>query len=125
MIEDIFYDCLCHMDIFEKEDFEKNVTYSRWCTGERPIPKEISRCNVSQYESVKVSEMDADTELVELFYKHCPSAKGYKDIVREIIQTVGCHTLTVCLSALSLTASGIEPKDLRAEYCLRGGCGNI
>ena len=41
MIEDIFYDCLCHMDIFEKEDFEKNVTYSRWCTGERPIPKEI------------------------------------------------------------------------------------
>ena len=41
MIEDIFYDCLCDMDIFEKEDFEKNVTYSRWCTGERPIPKEI------------------------------------------------------------------------------------
>ena len=41
MIEDIFYNCLCDMDIFEKEDFEKNVTYSRWCTGERPIPKEI------------------------------------------------------------------------------------
>lgn len=39
MIEDIFYDCLCHMDIFEKEDFEKilptadgvpeNVRYQR------------------------------------------------------------------------------------------------
>ena len=29
------------MDLFEKEDFEKNVTYSRWCTGERSIPKEI------------------------------------------------------------------------------------
>lgn len=41
MIEDIFYDCLYNMDLFEKEDFEKNVTYSRWCTGERPIPKEI------------------------------------------------------------------------------------
>lgn len=41
MVEDIFYDCLCNMNIFEKEDFEKNVTYSRWCTGERPIPKEI------------------------------------------------------------------------------------
>ena len=27
--------------IFEKDDFEKNVTYSRWCTGDRPIPKEI------------------------------------------------------------------------------------
>lgn len=39
--EDIFYDRLCNMEIFEKEDFEKNVTYSRWCTRERPIPKEI------------------------------------------------------------------------------------
>ena len=74
-----------------------------------------SRCNVSQYETVKVSEMDADTELAELFYKHCPSAKGSENIVREIIQTVGCHTLTVCLSALSLTASGIEPEELLAE----------
>lgn len=74
-----------------------------------------SRCNVSQYESVKVSEMDADTELVELFYRHCPSAKCSEDIVREIIQTVCCHTLTVCLSALSLTASGIEPEELLAE----------
>ena len=41
MIEDIFYDCLCNMDLFEKDDFEKNVTYSRWCSGDRPIPKEI------------------------------------------------------------------------------------
>lgn len=41
MIEDIFYDRLCNMEIFEKEDFEKNVTYSRWCTRERPIPKEM------------------------------------------------------------------------------------
>lgn len=74
-----------------------------------------SRCNVSQYESVRISEMDADTELAELFYKYCPSAKGSEDIVREIIQTAGCHTLTVCLSALSLTASGIEPEELLAE----------
>ena len=74
-----------------------------------------SRCNVSQYESVRISEMDTDTELAELFYKHCPSAKCSEDIVRKIIQTVGCHTLTVCLSALSLTASGIEPEELLAE----------
>lgn len=74
-----------------------------------------SRCNISQYETVKVSEMDTDTELVELFYKHCPSAKGSEDVVKDIIQTVGCHTLTVCLSALSLTASGMEPEELLAE----------
>ncbi len=74
-----------------------------------------SRCNISQYETIKISEMDADTELVELFYKHCPSAKDSEGVVKEIIQTVGCHTLTVCLSALSLTASGMEPKELLAE----------
>lgn len=74
-----------------------------------------SRCNISQYETIKISEMDADTELIELFYKHCPSAKSSHDVVKEIIQTVGCHTLTVCLSALSLTASGMEPEELLAE----------
>lgn len=74
-----------------------------------------SRCNISQYEKVKVSEMDADTELAELFYKHCPSAKGSEDVVKDIIQTMDCHTLTVCLSALSLTASGMEPGELLAE----------
>lgn len=74
-----------------------------------------SRCNISQYETIKISEMAADTELVELFYKHCPSAKSSEDVVKEIIQTVGCHTLTVCLSALSLTASGMEPEELLAE----------
>ena len=74
-----------------------------------------SRCNISQYETIKISEMDADTELIELFYKHCPSAKSSQDVVKEIIQTVGCHTLTVCLSALSLTASGMEPEELLQE----------
>ncbi len=74
-----------------------------------------SRCNISQYETIKVSEMDADTELTELFYKHCPSAKNSEDIVCEIIRTLGCHTLTVCLAALSLTASGMEPEELLAE----------
>ena len=59
--------------------------------------------------------MDAATELVELFYKHCPSAKDSEYVVKEIIQTVGCHTLTVCLYALSLTASGVEPEELLAE----------
>ena len=79
-----------------------------------------SRCNISQYETVKISEMDADTELVELFYTHCSSAKDSEDVVKEIIQTVGCHTLTVCLSALSLTASGMEPEELLAELITCG-----
>lgn len=74
-----------------------------------------SRCNISQYATIKVAEMDTDTELTELFYRHCPSSKSSEDVVKDIIQTVGCHTLTVCLSALSLTASGMEPEDLLSE----------
>lgn len=74
-----------------------------------------SRCNISQFETVNISEMDTDTELVKLFYKHCPSAKDSEDVVKKIIQTVGCHTLTICLSALSLTASGMEPEEMLAE----------
>ncbi len=74
-----------------------------------------SRCNISQYKTIKVTEMDTDTELTELFYRHCPSAKSSKDVVKDIIQTIGCHTLTVCLSALSLTASGMEPEELLSE----------
>lgn len=43
------------------------------------------------------------------------SSKNSEDVVKDIIQKVGCHTLTVCLSALSLTASGMEPEELLAE----------
>lgn len=74
-----------------------------------------SRCNISQYKTVKIAELDADTELTELFYKHCPSVKDSEYVVKEIIQTVGCHTLTVCLAALSLSASGMESEELLAE----------
>lgn len=48
-------------------------------------------------------------------YYPYPSSKDSEDVVKDIIQMVGCHTLTVCLSALSLTASGIEPEELLAE----------
>ena len=74
-----------------------------------------SRCNISQYGTVKIAGLDADTELTELFYKHCSSSKASEEVVKEIIQTVDCHMLTVCLSALSLTASGMELEELLAE----------
>ncbi len=65
-----------------------------------------SRCNISQYETVKISEMDADTELVEYTYG-----------------------LPVCIISDSQghgtgrTACRIE--NLWAEYYLRGRCGAV
>ena len=125
MSEDMLFDR--HMKLFKKLHSDSLIIIDNF----NVLPKEdtffkefiklnckilvTSRCNISQYETVKVSEMDADTELIELFYKHCPSAKSSEDVVKDIIQTVGCHTLTVCLSALSLIASGMEPEELLAE----------
>lgn len=56
-----------------------------------------------------------ENELTALFYKHCPSAKNEPEITYDIITELKGHTLTVCLAALSLSASGMEPEELLFE----------
>ncbi len=74
-----------------------------------------TRCRPTQYPIMKLKELDADTELMELFYRLCPSAKEDTLATKQIIQTVHSHTLTVVLSALSLSASGMEAEELLYE----------
>ena len=74
-----------------------------------------TRCSLSRYPMLVLKELDCDKELTELFYKLCPSAKDEDDVVRDIIKTVHSHTLTVVLSALSLSASGMEASELLRE----------
>lgn len=74
-----------------------------------------TRCTLSRYPMLVLKELDCDKELTELFYKLCPSAKDEADVVGNIIKTVHSHTLTVVLSALSLTASGMEAEELLRE----------
>ena len=74
-----------------------------------------TRCTLSRYPMLVLKELDCDKELTELFYKLCPSAKDEADVVWDIIKTVHSHTLTVVLSALSLTASGMEAEELLRE----------
>ena len=62
-----------------------------------------------------LKELDSEKELTELFFKLCPSAKEDTDVVKDIIKTVHSHTLTVVLSALSLSASGMEAEELLNE----------
>lgn len=71
-----------------------------------------SRCKLKNYDSIEIKELDKDKELKELFYKHCPSAKRDLDSVSAIIEEVNCHTLTVCMAALTLEVSGMEPEEL-------------
>ena len=74
-----------------------------------------SRCKLKNYDSLEIKELDKEKELTELFYKHCPSAKRDPDSVSAIIEEVNCHTLTVCMAALTLEASGMEPEELLQE----------
>ena len=74
-----------------------------------------SRCKLKNYDSIEIKELDKEKELTELFYKHCPSAKRDPDSVSAIIEEVNCHTLTVCMAALTLEASGMEPEELLQE----------
>ncbi len=74
-----------------------------------------TRCRPTQYPIMELKELDTDTELSELFYRLCPSAKEDTLATKQIIQTVHSHTLTVVLSALSLSASGMEAEELLYE----------
>lgn len=74
-----------------------------------------TRCHPTQYPIMELKELDADTELPELFYRLCPSAKKDTLATKQIIHTVHSHTLTVVLSALSLSASGMETEELLYE----------
>ena len=74
-----------------------------------------TRCTLNRYPMLVLKELDIDKELTELFYKLCPSAKDEADVIGDIIKTVHSHTLTVVLSALSLSASGMEASELLRE----------
>ena len=74
-----------------------------------------TRCHPMQYPIMELKELDADTELPELFYRLCPSAKEDTLATKQIIHTVHSHTLTVVLSALSLSVSGMEAEELLYE----------
>ena len=74
-----------------------------------------TRCTLSRYPVLVLKELDSEKELTELFFKLCPSAKEDTDVVKDIIKTVHSHTLTVALSALSLSASGMEAEELLNE----------
>lgn len=78
-----------------------------------------TRCYPTQYPIMELKELDADTELPELFFRLCPSAKEDAPTTKKSIQAVHSHALTVVLSALSLSASGMEAEELL--YVLQTG----
>lgn len=74
-----------------------------------------TRCRITSFQTLEIKELDKENELTPLFYKHCPSAKNEPEITFDIITELKGHTLTVCLAALSLSASGMEAEELLLE----------
>lgn len=74
-----------------------------------------TRCKVTAFPVFEIKELDTENELLPLFGNICPYENEETDTIHNIIDTVHAHTLTVCLSALSMLASGISPSDLLDE----------
>ena len=74
-----------------------------------------TRCKVTQFQTVHLNELDSEKELSTLFCNYCPASIDVPETVAEIISELRGHTLSVCLAALSLSASGIEPEELLYE----------
>jgi len=74
-----------------------------------------TRCKITNFASMEIKELDNQKELPDLFCRYCPSAKSESDTVAAIIKEVKNHTLTVCMAALTLEASGMEPDELLQE----------
>ena len=60
-----------------------------------------TRCRPTQYPIMELKELDTDTELSELFFRLCPSAKEDTLATKQIIHTVHSHTLTVAKQVLA------------------------
>ncbi len=71
-----------------------------------------TRCRPTQYPIMELKKLDTATELPELLYRLCLSAKKDTLAAKQIIHTVHSHTLTV---VLSLSASGMEAEELLYE----------
>lgn len=74
-----------------------------------------TRCKITSFQTLEIKELDKENELTALFYQYCPSAKKEPEVTSDVINELKGHTLTVCLAALSLSASGMEPEELLFE----------
>ena len=79
-----------------------------------------SRCKISGYSSIEIGTLDKEKELNSLFLAHSPSSRKDDENITKIIDTLKCHTLTVCLAAKTMQASGISSEELLNELMQSG-----
>lgn len=79
-----------------------------------------TRCKITTFNTLELKELNKEKELTELFYRNCPSSKTELELVKEIIDLLNAHTLTVSLAALTLEASGMDMEEFLYELKTTG-----
>ena len=79
-----------------------------------------TRCKINTFNTLELKELNKEKELTELFYRNCPSSKTELELVKEIIDLLNAHTLTVSLAALTLEASGMDMEEFLYELKATG-----
>ena len=79
-----------------------------------------TRCEINTFNTLELKELNKGKELTELFYRNCPSSKTEPELVKEIIDLLNAHTLTVSLAALTLEASGMDIAEFLYELKTTG-----
>ena len=79
-----------------------------------------TRCKITTFNTLELKELNKEKELTELFYRNCPSSKTEPELVKEIIDLLNSHTLTVSLAALTLEATGMDMEEFLYELKTTG-----
>lgn len=79
-----------------------------------------TRCKITTFNTLELKELNKEKELTELFYRNYPSSKTEPELVKEIIDLLNAHTLTVSLAALTLEASGMDMEEFLYELKTTG-----
>lgn len=79
-----------------------------------------TRCKITAFHMLEIKELNKEKELTELFFRNCPSSKSEPELVKESIDLLNAHTLTVSLAALTLEASGMDMEEFLYELKTTG-----
>lgn len=118
MLQTLYPDSLIIIDNFnvlpKDDDFFRELIKNRFQI------LVTTRCKITTFNTLELRELNKEKELTELFYRNCPSSKTEPELVKEIIDLLNAHTLTVSLAALTLEASGMDMEEFLYELKTTG-----
>lgn len=79
-----------------------------------------TRSHIEGISTYQVGEIEDFQKLLELFYTYAPQSREKESVVKEIIEEVYRHTLTVEMAAKTLKVACLEPEELLGKLLEEG-----